>query len=370
MKKVGFIGWRGMVGSVLMERMLEHEDFTKLAPSFFTTSQKGESYALTKQQNFVLKDAKDLSLLAEQDVLVSCQGGDYTTEIHPKLRAMGWKGFWIDAASTLRLSPDAMICLDPLNRADLARGIDKGVKDFIGGNCTVSLMLMAMGGLFKADLVEFVSSQTYQAASGGGALHMRELLQQMRLIGQSLENDLNNPQVGILEIDQKLNSILRDGELPTACFGQPLAGNLLPWIDSPMPSGQSREEWKAQVEANKILGRSENPIMIDGTCVRVSSMRCHSQALMVKLKKKTPLKQIEELISSHNPWVEVIDNTPDQTKAQLSPVYASGTLKIPVGRLRHLTMGEDYLNAFTVGDQLLWGAAEPLRLMLKQVLKV
>jgi aspartate-semialdehyde dehydrogenase len=368
-KKVGFIGWRGMVGSVLMDRMQTEGDFDKLDARFFSTSQSGQTIPNGPGAGLTLKDAHDLDELSDCDILLSCQGGDYTKDIHPKLRGHGWSGHWIDAASALRMDDSALICLEPLNKDQLIDGLNRGVKDYIGGNCTVSLMLMGLGGLFKEDLVEFVSSQTYQAASGGGAQHMRELLLQMRALTTALGSSLDDQKVGILDIDQSLNQILRGGDLPMSCFGHPLAGNLLPWIDVALENGQSKEEWKAQVEANKILGRSKNPIPMDGTCVRVGAMRCHSQAHLIKLKKSVELNTLEELIASHNPWVDMVPNEPELTKSKLTPAHISGTMSIGVGRLRKLSMGETYLNAFSVGDQLLWGAAEPLRCMLNLIIK-
>lgn len=363
-QKLGLIGWRGMVGSVLIDRMVQENDFDHVDASFFSTSQAGEVLQDGPGKGQTLLDAKNLDALMEQEILISCQGGDYTKEIHPKLRERGWQGYWIDAASTLRMSPEAMICLDPLNGEGLTRALEKGVKDFIGGNCTVSLMLMGMGGLFKAGLVEFVCSQTYQAASGGGAQHMRELLRQMGEIHTAFASEIADEKLSILEIDRKLSQFMRGGELTCTQFGHPLAGNLLPWIDVAVERGQSREEWKAEAEANKILA-SKEIIPIDGTCVRVGAMRSHSQALMIKLKRSISLGEVESLIREHNPWVKMVANNPEASKAELTPVAISGTMNIGVGRLRFLSMGDTYLNAFTVGDQLLWGAAEPLRRMLR-----
>lgn len=370
--KVGLIGWRGMVGSVLLERMQAEKDFEHFTPTYFSTSQAGQSAAHLPKGSGTLKDANSLEDLQEMDILLSAQGGDYTKAIHPKLRASGWKGFWIDAASTLRMDKDALICLDPLNAQALEKGIETGIKDYIGGNCTVSLMLMGLGGLFKADLVEWTSSMTYQAASGGGAQHMRELLSQMKYLTDHLGETLQDKNGDILELDSKLNSIYLQKDFPKQHFGYPLAGGLLPWIDVPydngLVAGQSKEEWKGGVEANKILGKTDL-IPMDGTCVRIGAMRCHSQAVTLKLKRKVSLNEARELIHSHNPWVRFVDNNPDDSKAQLNPVAVSGKLHIPVGRVRHMIMGEDYLNVFTVGDQLLWGAAEPLRRMLRMILK-
>nr|WP_010133070.1 aspartate-semialdehyde dehydrogenase [Microbulbifer agarilyticus] len=364
MNKVGFVGWRGMVGSVLMGRMLEENDFAHIAePVFFSTSNAGGKAPEIGKDVAPLKNAYDLDALAELDAVVSCQGGDYTKEVFAKLRARGWNGYWIDAASSLRMDDDAIIVLDPVNRDVIDRGIESGVKNFIGGNCTVSLMLMALGGLFREGLVEWVTAQTYQAASGAGAKNMRELISQMGSIRDGVASELADPASAILEIDRKVAENMRSAEFPTSEFGAPLAGSLLPWIDTPMESGQSREEWKAQVEANKILGSSED-VPVDGTCVRIGAMRCHSQAFTVKLKKDLPLAEIEQLIGSANDWVKVVPNEREVTVQELTPTAVTGKLDIPVGRLRKLSMGGEYLNAFTVGDQLLWGAAEPLRRVL------
>ncbi|MFI2810447.1 MULTISPECIES: aspartate-semialdehyde dehydrogenase [Microbulbifer] len=364
MKKVGFIGWRGMVGSVLMGRMLEENDFTHIAePVFFSTSNAGGKAPNIGREVAPLGDAFDIDALAELDAIVSCQGGDYTKKVYPQLRDKGWDGYWIDAASSLRMDDDALIVLDPVNRGVIDRGIDAGVKNYIGGNCTVSLMLMGLGGLFREGLVEWVSAQTYQAASGSGAKHMRELISQMGAIRDGVASELADPASAILEIDRKVAESMRSSAFPTAEFGAPLAGSLLPWIDTQMESGQSREEWKAQVEANKILG-TDSPVPVDGTCVRIGSMRCHSQAFTVKLKKDVPMGDIEQLIGGANDWVNVVPNEREATLEQLTPTAVTGKLDIPVGRLRKLSMGPEYLNAFTVGDQLLWGAAEPLRRVL------
>lgn len=364
MKKLGIIGWRGMVGSVLMGRMLEENDFSKIHSTFFTTSQAGEpapNYASEK----VLKSASDLNALAEQDIIITCQGGDYTKEIHPKLRAMGWNGYWIDAASTLRMDNNAVIILDPVNRKVIDEALNVGKKDFIGGNCTVSLMLMALGGLFENGLVEWATSMTYQAASGAGAKNMRELLDGMGYLNQTVASDLANPASAILEIDRKVSEALRSENYPKGNFGVPLAGSLIPWIDADLGNGQSKEEWKGGVETNKILGTGAQPILIDGLCIRVGAMRCHSQALTLKLKKDLPLNEIEGLLASHNDWVKVVPNEKSASINDLTPAAVTGTLTVPVGRLRKLAMGGEYLSAFTVGDQLLWGAAEPLRRMLR-----
>ena len=363
--KVGLVGWRGMVGSVLMQRMLEENDLAGVDAVFFSTSQAGEKAPQFGQLgNNTLESATDLTKLAEQDIIITCQGGDYTKDIHPKLRAAGWNGYWIDAASSLRMEDNAVIILDPINRKVIDEALDRGCKDFIGGNCTVSLMLMAIGGLFNAGLVEWVSSMTYQAASGAGAPNMRELLLQMGNLHHSVAEQLQNPGSAILEIDQKVTSALRSSTLPTAEFGFPLAGNLLPWIDREVEDGQSREEWKGLVETNKILG-TVSPIPVDGICVRVGAMRCHSQALTIKLTKDIPVSEVEALISQSNEWVKVVPNTKADSLAQLTPAAVSGTLTVPIGRLRKMKMGPEYLSAFTCGDQLLWGAAEPLRRMLR-----
>lgn len=360
MKKVGFIGWRGMVGSVLMERMREENDFSKMESYFFSTSTGGiEAPAVANGYSSVLSSL-DVKELMKMDILVSCQGGEFTTEMHPALRKEGWKGYWIDAASTLRMKQDSVIVLDPVNRHIVEESISKGMKDFVGGNCTVSLMLIALHGLFKADLVEWVSSMTYQAASGAGAKNMLELLAQMQTVGNKYAA---NPSLGALEMEKVSNTLISSDDFPKANFGHPLALNLLPWIDSEMPSGQSKEEWKAQVEANKIL-QTTKVIPIDGTCVRVSALRCHSQALTIKMKKNVGLSEIESMIAEANPWVKLIANNKAATLAGLTPAATSGTLQVPIGRVRKMTLGDEYLNAFTCGDQLLWGAAEPLRCTL------
>ena len=361
MKKVGFIGWRGMVGSVLMERMLQENDFSAIKSYFFSTSLGGEKApALTGSYPEVL-NSKDISQLKEMDILVSCQGGDYTKEIFPLLRSSGWNGYWIDAASSLRMDEDAIIILDPVNRDKIEQALNNGVKNFIGGNCTVSLMLIGLHGLFKEGLVDWVSSMTYQAASGAGAKNMIELLSQMKFVGDYLAK---NPTLGALEIEKKISQSINESDFPKENFGHPLALNLLPWIDTELTSGQSKEEWKAQVEANKIL-QSKKIIPVDGTCVRVGALRCHSQALTIKLNRSVELPTIEQLIQEANPWVRLIPNNKAESLKELTPVGVSGKLTIPVGRLRKMTLGDDFLNAFTCGDQLLWGAAEPLRCMLK-----
>ena len=365
---VGFVGWRGMVGSVLMKRMLEENDFNDISPVFFTTSNVGgeaPTFDGTLEPS-TLKDAYDLNELRQHKIIVTAQGGDYTKEVHPKLRESGWEGLWIDAASALRMNDDAIIALDPINRDVIDRGLESGVKDFIGGNCTVSCLLMGLGGLFKQGLVEWTTSMTYQAASGGGARHMREVLGQFRDLGNEVSAELNDPAAAILEIDRKVLAKQRSGELDTAQFGVPLSGSLIPWIDSDLGNGQSREEWKSDAETNKILGlEGDNRVIMDGLCVRIAAMRSHSQALTMKLTEDLPVAEIERIIAEDNQWAQVVPNTKDATMEGLTPVAASGSLNIPVGRIRKLAMGPQYISAFTVGDQLLWGAAEPVRRMLK-----
>ena len=363
--KVGFVGWRGMVGSVLMQRMVEEGDFRQIEPCFFSTSNAGGA-----APEFVgagtLRDAADVGLLGEMDAIVSCQGGDYTTEVHPRLRAAGWNGYWIDAASTLRMKEGAVIVLDPVNRPVIDSGLAAGLRDFVGGNCTVSLMLMSLAGLFRADLVEWVSAMTYQAASGAGAQNMRELLQQMGAAHQAGGHLLADPSGSVLDLDRRVHESLSAPGFPVEHFGHPLACNLLPWIDKDLGNGQSREEWKGMAEANKILGRRlDTAIPVDGICVRVGVMRCHSQALTIKLRHDLSVERIESLIASAHPWARVIPNTREASLSGLTPAAVSGRLEVPVGRLRKLPMGPGYLAAFTVGDQLLWGAAEPLRRMLR-----
>ena len=365
--QVGIIGWRGMVGSVLVQRMREERDFDLVDPVFFSTSQAGAAAPAIGKRAPAVKDANDVRELAAMDVLISCQGGEYTADIHPKLRKSGWTGYWIDAARQLRMADDAVIILDPVNRPVIDRALDRGIKDYIGGNCTVSLMLMAMDGLFRADLVEWMTSMTYQAASGGGAKHMRELLTQMGIAHASVADLLADPKSSILDIDAAVIATQRR-DFPVDNFGFPLAGSLLPWIDADLGNGQSREEWKAQAEGNKILGRSSQPIPIDGMCIRIGSMRCHSQALTVKLRRDVPLGEIERMLATANDWVKVVPNEKEASLRDLTPTAVSGTLQVPIGRLKKLSMGGDYLQAFTVGDQLLWGAAEPLRRMLRILL--
>ncbi|ERS82420.1 MULTISPECIES: aspartate-semialdehyde dehydrogenase [unclassified Halomonas] len=364
MLKVGFVGWRGMVGSVLMQRMVEEDDFKGIEPVFFTTSQVGQAGPDVGVDVPPLKDAFDLEALKALDVIVTCQGGDYTKKVYGDLRQAGWKGYWIDAASTLRMEDDATIILDPVNRHVIDAQLARGAKTFVGGNCTVSLMLMGLGGLFEADLIEWMTSMTYQAASGSGAKHMRELLNQMGGLRDSVADELADPASAILDIDRKVTAAMRSGEFPTDNFGAPLAGSLLPWIDTKLDNGQSREEWKGSVETNKILGLQDNPIPIDGLCVRIGAMRSHSQAFTIKLKKDVPIDEIEDRLAKHNDWVKVIPNEKEATIADLTPAAVTGTLSVPVGRLRKLAMGGEYLSAFSVGDQLLWGAAEPLKRMI------
>lgn len=361
----GLIGWRGMVGSVLVQRMREEHDFDGIKTVFFSTSQAGAAGPTIDGAPTTVKDAKQLDALMAMDVLVSCQGGDYTTEIHPKLRAAGWQGYWIDAASTLRMSPEAVIILDPVNRDVIDAALAAGVKDYIGGNCTVSLMLMALTGLFSADLVEWVSAMTYQAASGAGAQHMRELVAQMGATHAAVADRLADPAASILDIDRQATAVIRGSDFPTTQFGYPLAGSLLPWIDKDLGNGQSREEAKAAAEGNKILGRTTDPVPVDGLCVRIGSMRCHSQALTVKLRRDVPIEEVSERLAAAHEWVRVVPNDRESTLRALTPAAVTGTLTVPIGRLRKMSFGPDYLTAFTVGDQLLWGAAEPLRRVLR-----
>ncbi|MCF8197145.1 MAG: aspartate-semialdehyde dehydrogenase [Sulfuritalea sp.] len=368
MKRVGLVGWRGMVGSVLMQRMREEGDFAFIEPIFFTTSNPGG-----KAPDFVvgappLIDARNVDQLKTMDIVISCQGGDYTNEVFPKLRDAGWKGHWIDAASALRMKDDTVIILDPVNLEVIKNSLSNGGRNWIGGNCTVSLMLMALGGLFKAGLVEWMTSMTYQAASGAGAQNMRELLIQMGETHRVVKGLLDDPASAILDIDREVAGILRDESFPTANFGVPLAGSLIPWIDKDLGNGQSKEEWKGQAETNKILGRGAEPIPVDGICVRIGAMRCHSQAFTIKLSKDVPLDEISGILAAHNDWVKVVPNQRELSMKELTPTAVTGTLGVPVGRLRKLSMGPEYLSAFAVGDQLLWGAAEPLRRMLRILL--
>jgi aspartate-semialdehyde dehydrogenase len=369
-KRIGFVGWRGMVGSVLMDRMLEEKDFDRIdEPVFFTTSQVGQQGPDIGKDIPPLQDASDISALKAMDIIVSCQGGDYTKEVFPKLRADGWDGYWIDAASALRMDKDSIIVLDPVNGDLIKDAIHSGVKNYIGGNCTVSLMLMGLGGLFQHGMIEWMTAMTYQAASGAGAKNMRELLAQMGSAHAAVAPLLDDPASAILDIDRIVADRLRSNEFPSENFGAPLAGSLIPWIDTKLDNGQSREEWKGGAETNKILGREDRPIPIDGICVRIGAMRCHSQALTIKLKQDVPVDEIEDILAKANDWAKVIPNERDITAQELTPAKVTGTLSVPVGRLRKLAMGGEYLTAFTVGDQLLWGAAEPLRRMLNILLK-
>jgi len=363
-KRTGFIGWRGMVGSVLLQRMKEEGDFSGLDAEFFSTSQAGQPGPDIGEGARSLRDASSLPDLMEMDILVSCQGGGYTKDIHPRLREAGWQGYWVDAASALRMAPESTVVLDPLNRAMIDSALEAGHKDFIGGNCTVSLMLLAMQGLFDSDLVEWVTSMTYQSASGAGAQHMRELVRQMAQLGVAGHDQATDPEASVLDLDRVIQKTLHSDALPTEQFGAPLAASLIPWIDSAMEDGRTREEWKGMAETNRILGREQNPVPVDGQCVRVGAMRCHSQALTLKLKQDLPLAEIEQLIAGANDWVEFVPNTKDDTLARLTPAAVSGGLSIPVGRVRKMTIDPRMLTAFTVGDQLLWGAAEPVRRML------
>ncbi|MGH8494153.1 MAG: aspartate-semialdehyde dehydrogenase [Moraxellaceae bacterium] len=365
--KVGLVGWRGMVGSVLMQRMVEENDFAHIEPFYFTTSSVGG-----KAPNFggkeapALLDANSVDVLKGMDVIITCQGGDYTNDVFPRLRAAGWNGYWIDAASALRMEDDAVIVLDPVNDGLIQSSLDKGIKNYIGGNCTNSIMLMGMGGLFREGLVEWVSSMTYQAASGGGANHMRELLKGMGVINNAVAEELATPASAILDIDRKVAKTIRE-DVPTEFFGAPLAGGLIPWIDKQLDNGQSKEEWKGQAEVNKILGTTST-IPVDGLCVRIGAMRCHSLALTVKLKKDLPLAEIEALIKSGNDWVKFVPNDREISVKELTPASITGGLQIGVGRVRKLNFGPEYISAFVIGDQLLWGAAEPLRRMLRILL--
>jgi aspartate-semialdehyde dehydrogenase len=370
---VGLVGWRGMVGSVLMDRMESEGDFALIEPVFFSTSNAGGKAPAQAKNETSLKDAFDIAALQKCDIIISAQGGDYTTQVFPKLRAAGWAGHWIDAASTLRMNGDAVIVLDPVNMPVIKNAMTNGGKNWVGGNCTVSCMLMGVGALYKAGLVEWMSTQTYQAASGGGAQHMRELLTQYGTLNSEVRSLLDDPKSAILEIDRKVIAKQRSlSAAETANFGVPLGGSLIPWIDKDMGNGVSKEEWKGMAETNKILGQGEGfgspAIAVDGFCVRVGAMRCHSQALTFKLKKDVPTADIEAMIAADNDWVKVVPNTREATVKDLTPVAVTGTMAIPVGRIRKLAMGPDYVGAFTIGDQLLWGAAEPLRRMLRILL--
>jgi aspartate-semialdehyde dehydrogenase len=366
MKLVGLVGWRGMVGSVLMQRMQEEKDFDHIEPLFFTTSNKGGKAPAMAKNETTLQDANDIDALKKCDIIITCQGGDYTTEVFPKLRAAGWDGYWIDAASTLRMKDDAVIILDPVNLNVIEDAMSRGVKNYIGGNCTNSILLMGVGGLFRKGLVEWVSSMTYQAASGGGANHMRELLSGMGAVHGAVADELATPSSAILDIDRKVAQAIRQ-DVPSEFFGAPLAGGLIPWIDAQLENGQSKEEWKGQAEVNKILGNAQ-PIPVDGLCVRIGAMRCHSLALTIKLKKDVPLNEIESIIREGNQWVKWVPNERAITVKELTPASITGGLEIGVGRVRKLNQGPEYISAFVIGDQLLWGAAEPLRRMLRIVL--
>ena len=369
MALVGLVGWRGMVGSVLMDRMQAEGDFALIEPVFFSTSNAGgkvpAAVARFAKNETTLQDAHDIEALRRCDIVITAQGGDYTSEVFPKLRAAGWTGHWIDAASTLRMADDAVIILDPVNRKVIDRALESGIRNYIGGNCTVSLMLMATAPLFHENLVEWMTPMTYQAASGAGAQNMRELVAQMGYVHASARSLLDDPASAILDIDRAVADALRSADLPKAHFGHPLAGSLLPWIYTDLGNGQSKEEWKAQAEGNKILGRSNNPVPIDGFCVRIGAMRCHSQALTIKLRRDVPLAEIESMLASAHEWIHVVPNEKQASERKLTPAAVTGTLNVAIGRLRKLAMGGEYLGAFTVGDQLLWGAAEPLRRMLR-----
>jgi len=369
MLRVGIVGWRGMVGSVLVQRMREERDFDHFEPVFFSTSQAGGKGPSIGKDTAPVKDAKNLAELKALPVIISCQGGDYTNEVHAQLRKAGWKGYWIDAAGALRMKDDAVIILDPVNMPVIKKAHAAGIKDYIGGNCTVSLMLMGMAGLFQRDAIEWMTTMTYQAASGAGAAHLLELAEQMAHIGQSARGLLEDPAASALDIDRAVTEAMRSPGLPKANFEYPLAASLLPWIDRDLGNGQSREEWKGQAETNKILDRNGRVVPVDGICVRVGAMRCHSQALTIKLRRALPLDEIEGMIAEANDWVKLVPNRREESLAELTPAAVCGKLSVPVGRLRKLPMGEDYLAAFTVGDQLLWGAAEPLRRMLRILLE-
>ncbi len=373
MKTVGLVGWRGMVGSVLLQRMQQENDFALIEPIFFSTSNVGGDAPACAKNETKLKDAHSIDDLRQCDIVLTCQGGDYTEQLFPKLRAAGWQGYWIDAASTLRMHDDALIVLDPVNQQVIKDGLARGVKNYIGGNCTVSLLLMALNGLVAAGHIEWISAMSYQAASGAGAQNMRELLRQMGTLYQAVQTDLANPACAILDIDRRVLDVMQSPQMPIDHFQAPLAGSLLPWIDKDLGNGVSREEWKGGVEANKILGKSgqseQDSILLDGLCVRVGSMRCHAQALTIKLKQDIALNEIESMLAAANDWVKVVPNQREVTLQELTPAFVTGTLTVPIGRLRKLAMGGQYLSAFTVGDQLLWGAAEPLRRMLRILLE-
>jgi len=368
MLRVGIVGWRGMVGSVLVQRMREEGDFDLVEPVFFSTSQAGGQGPAIGRAVEAVQDAMNIDALRALPVIITCQGGDYTNAVYPKLRSAGWKGYWIDAASALRMQDDAVIVLDPVNLPIIEQAHAKGLRDYIGGNCTVSLMLMGLAGLFRNDLVEWMTSMTYQAASGAGAANMRELVAQMSAIGEHARPLLNDPASSALTLDRDVTETIRSAALPREQFGHSLAASLLPWIDKDLGNGQSREEWKGQSETNKILGRSERPIPIDGICVRIGAMRCHSQAFTIKLRQDVPLDEVEGMIAEGNEWVKLVPNQREVSLAELTPAAIGGKLSVAVGRVRKLPMGGEYLTAFSVGDQLLWGAAEPLRRMLRILL--
>jgi aspartate-semialdehyde dehydrogenase len=369
MMRVGIVGWRGMVGSVLLQRMLEERDFARIDAEFFTTSNVGGEGPAIGRPVRPLKDAHDIAALAANEVIITCQGGEYTSEVYPKLRSAGWNGYWIDAAKTLRMQDDAVIILDPVNRPVIDAALRSGIRNYIGGNCTVALMMMALAGLFRRDAIEWVTCMTYQAASGAGAQTMRELLQQMGEVHRAAENLLDDPVSGILDIDREVARILRDERLPTEHTAVPLAGSLIPWIDRDLGNGMSLEEWKGSAEANKILGRAGDAMIpIESICVRIGAMRCHSQALTIKLRRPVELTEVEAMLAAGNAWVRVVPNTREESIRRLTPAAVTGSMEVPIGRLRRLAMGPEYVGAFTVGDQLLWGAAEPLRRMLSILL--
>ncbi len=368
MLRIGFVGWRGMVGSVLMGRMREEGDFKGFEPTFFTTSNVGGQSPDVGLETPELQDAYDIHQLSSHDIIVTCQGGDYTKKVYPEIRKQGWQGYWIDAASALRMSDDSIIVLDPVNRPVIDAGLSSGIRDFVGGNCTVSLMLMAISGLLAADQVEWISTMTYQAASGAGANNMKELISQMAAIGGCSKELLEDPAATAIDLDDRVTGAMREASFPTEYFSEPLAGSLIPWIDTAMESGQTREEWKGMVETHKIL-KTEAAIPVDGICVRVGAMRCHSQALTIKLKKDISLDQISDMIKNGNSWVKLIPNDKASTLQFLTPAAVNGTLTVPIGRLRKMQMGPEYVAAFTVGDQLLWGAAEPVRRILNIIIE-
>ena len=369
MKQVGIVGWRGMVGSVLLQRMVEENDFDNISAHFFSTSSAGAAGPVINGVSYTLKDANSISALAEMDIIITCQGGDYTKAIYPALLNHGWQGYWIDAASALRMDEKACIILDPVNRTNIDRAIKEGIKLFVGGNCSITLSLMGLAGLIKADLIEWMSVMTYQSASGAGAQYVRELITQSAYISNHLSSDELTSSGSVLPLVNKVSELINSADMPTQNFGAPLMGSIIPWIDSDLGDGNSREEWKGQAETNKILDRTENPISIDGLCIRIGAMRCHSQALTIKLTRAAPLDELIEMINTANDWVKVVPNERERSMRELTPAAVTGTLNVPVGRLRKLNMGPHYLGAFTCGDQLLWGAAEPLRRMLRILLE-